>query len=405
MNHWYLSILFVFLSLGLAHSQSSAELKKKQKQLNENISYTEKLLGQIQEDTKNSRTIITLVDKKINQREELILSIREEISLLDQKISRNEDLIDALEADINRLKEEYAKMVVQAYKTRNATDKVMYIFASEDFTQAYHRIKYMQQLSEYRKRQAEAIIHTQQSLERKRSALEEIRAQKNAILHEQNQEKLTLSREKEEKEKQLKALTGKESQYKKELAQAQKKAEELRVAIKKAIEREIELKNAAAKKSNSTKGAPAVVALTPEARELSNNFVANKGKLPWPVDKGEITSYFGEQPHPFLKGIKIKNNGITISTTEGARARAVFDGEVSKIIILPGAGKIVMLRHGEYITVYTNLKETFVSTGDKVKTKEELGVVLTDKGKTEFEFWLWKDTLLLDPAFWIFKAR
>ena len=156
---------------------------------------------------------------------------------------------------------------------------------------------------------------------------------------------------------------------------------------------------------SSSGGSSKSFKLTPEARELSNNFVANKGKLPWPADKGEIVDYFGEQPHPYLKGIKVKNNGITISTTSGSRARAVFEGEVSKVLILPGSGKVVIVRHGEFITVYTNLKETFVSNGDKVRTKEEIGIIVSDKGKTEFEFQLWKGTELLNPIYWIYGAK
>ncbi|NCG29309.1 MAG: peptidoglycan DD-metalloendopeptidase family protein, partial [Bacteroidetes bacterium] len=294
-------------------------------------------------------------------------------------------------------KDEYSKMVVQAYKTRNGADKIMYIFASDDFSQAYRRLKYLQQLSEYRQRQAEAIIHTQKSLEKKRLDLEVRRTEKNQVLGEQNEEKLTLNREKQDKEKQLVLLTSQESKFKNELDVAQRKSEELRVAIKRAIEREL-----AARSDESGGGG---FNLTPEARELGKSFAANKGKLPWPIDKGEITALFGEQPHAFLKGIKVKNNGVTISTTDGSRARAVFDGEVSKIIILPGAGKVVMIRHGEYISIYTNLKETFVSTGDKVKTKEEIGIVVTDQGKTEFEFQLWKGTVLTDPSYWIYKGR
>ena len=340
-----------------------------------------------------------LLNKKINQREELITSIKDEIYLIDEKIEENQDLVTAMQNDIVRLKEEYSKMVVQAYKTRNVSSKLMYIFASEDFGQAYRRLKYLQQLSDYRKRQAQAIILTQSSLERKRLALEEQRKEKNSVLNSQNQEKLTLNRERQEKESELKKLSSKEVQYKKELAAAEKSANELKNLIKKAIEREIAARNEVAGTTGSTYN------LTPEARELGNNFVANKGKLPWPVDKGEITAYFGEQPHPFLKGITVKNNGISISTTGNSRARAVYDGEVSKIIILPGAGKVVMVRHGEYISIYTNLKETFVNTGDKVKTKEEIGVIISDKGKTEFEFQLWKGTTLMDPSYWIFKGR
>ncbi|MDB9708659.1 peptidoglycan DD-metalloendopeptidase family protein [Salibacteraceae bacterium] len=379
--------------------QTSGELKEKQQKLREDIKYKEKLLKQIEQDSKSSTTKIVLLNKKINQREELITSIKDEIYLIDEKIEENQDLVTAMQNDIVRLKEEYSKMVVQAYKTRNVSSKLMYIFASEDFGQAYRRLKYLQQLSDYRKRQAQAIILTQSSLERKRLALEEQRKEKNSVLNSQNQEKLTLNRERQEKESELKKLSSKEVQYKKELAAAEKSANELKNLIKKAIEREIAARNEVAGTTGSTYN------LTPEARELGNNFVANKGKLPWPVDKGEITAYFGEQPHPFLKGITVKNNGISISTTGNSRARAVYDGEVSKIIILPGAGKVVMVRHGEYISIYTNLKETFVNTGDKVKTKEEIGVIISDKGKTEFEFQLWKGTTLMDPSYWIFKGR
>lgn len=396
MNRLLLSFLILLLPFAVL-AQSSSELKGRQQKLREDIRYKEKLLKQIEQDTKSSSTKITLINKKIGQREELIQSLRDEIKLIDQKILDNEDLVAALEEDIERLKDEYSKMVVQAYKTRNAADRIMYIFASDDFSQAYRRLKYLQQLSEYRQKQAEAIIYAQRSLEKKRLDLEERRNEKNSVLGEQNEEKLTLNREKQDKEKQLVLLSSQESKYKRELQEAQRKSEELRVAIKKAIEREM----AARKEAGGTGG----FSLTPEARELGKNFAANKGKLPWPVDKGEITALFGEQPHAFLKGIKVKNNGVTISTTEGSRARAVFDGEVSKIIILPGAGKVVMVRHGEYISIYTNLKETFVSTGDKVKTKEEIGIVVTDQGKTEFEFQLWRGTDLTDPSYWIFKGR
>ncbi|NQV52407.1 MAG: peptidoglycan DD-metalloendopeptidase family protein [Flavobacteriales bacterium] len=399
MKHWCLSLILILGSVLIGHGQTSDELKRKQQKLRDEIEYKEKLLKQIEADSKSSSTKVVLINKKINQREELISSIREEIVYLDDKIAVNEDLIEAFEVDIARLKEEYTRMVVQAYKTRNSSQKLMFIFASDDFGQAYRRLKYLQQLSEYRQRQAEAILAAQRSLESKHLALEGQRKEKNEVLNAQNKEKLTLNREKQEKEKELKVLSTKEVQYKKDLSAAEKSASELRLAIKKAIEREIAAHNEAAGTTGST------YQLTPEARELGNNFVANKGKLPWPVDKGEIVAKFGEQAHPFLKGIVVKKDGLTISTTGNSRARAVYDGEVSRIIILPGAGKVVMIRHGEYISIYTNLKETFVNTGDKVKTKEEIGIILTDKGKTEIEFQLWKSTDLQDPSYWLYQAR
>ena len=244
MNHWCLSILFSLVIAFGAMAQgteSSAELKKKQAQLRKDIEYKNKLLGQIEEDRKNSSSRVKIISEKINQREQLILSIREEIVLIDEEIDSNEDLIDALEKDIVQLKEEYAKMVQQAYKTRNASNTVMYIFASDDFTQAYRRMKYLQQLSDYRKQQAKAIEYTQESLERKKQQLEDQRQEKNAVLNDQNQEKLTLNRERNEKEQKLKKLGSQEEIYRKELLVATKKDEELKQAISRAIKREIEM--------------------------------------------------------------------------------------------------------------------------------------------------------------------
>lgn len=397
MNHWLLSILILFTFCVSAGAQSSSELKRKQQQLKEDIAYKEKLLKQIEEDSKNAQSRMKIASQKIAQREELIAVLLKELDLIDLKIEQNEDLIVSLESDIAQLKDEYAKMVVQAYKTLNTADKVMYLFASDDFDQAYRRLKYLQQLTEYRQRQVRAILATQENLNKKKELLESQREEKNRVLNSHNQEKLVLNREKQEKEKKLNQLSGKEAQYKRELAEANRKSEELKAAIKKAIDREM------AKTNSGT--ASKTYNLTPEARELSNNFTSNQGKLPWPVDKGEIVAYFGEHPHPFLSQVTVKNNGITVSTTQGSRARSVFDGEVSKIIILPGVGKVVMIRHGEYITVYTNLTETFVTTGDKIKTKEEIGVISTDRGKTEFEFQLWKGSELINPISWIYGAK
>ena len=397
MNRWRLSIFILFFATTSVLAQSSSDLKRKQQKLKEDIAYKEKLLKQIEEDSRNAQSRIKIASQKIERREELISVLLEELDLNDGKIDQNQDLISAFENDIIRLKEDYAQMIIQAYKTRNNADKVMYIFASDDFDQAYRRMKYLQQLSDYRQQQAGAIISAQSNLEKKRESLVTQRKEKNKVLNNHNQEKVVLNRERQEKAKKITQLSSQESQYKKELIQVAKQAEELRLAIKKAIEREMTV--------TSTGGGIKGFSITPEARELGNNFTASKGRLPWPVDKGEVVAKFGQQPHPFLNQVTVKNNGITISTTQGSRARAVFNGVVSKIIILPGIGKVVMVRHGEYITVYTNLKETFVSNGDKVKTKEEIGVIVTDKGNTEFEFQLWKGTELINPVYWIYQAK
>jgi len=271
MNHWCLSILFLLLSSTFVVGQTSDELKKKQQQLASDIAYKEKIIKKLEEDSKNTLSRLKLADQKIQQREELITTLLQELDLINEKISENQDLVAALEADIDALKGEYAKMVVQAYKTRNTADKVMYIFASDDFEQAYRRMKYLQQLAEYRQRQAEAILSTQASLESKRIALEAQREEKNRVLNSHNQEKVVLSKEKQDKAKKLTELSTQEVKYKKELQEANKKSEEMRLAIKKAIEREILESN------SGTPAAPSkVIKLTPEALELGNSFVANR---------------------------------------------------------------------------------------------------------------------------------
>lgn len=388
-------VLFLLLTPFMAFSQKSrAELEKEKAQTQKDIQYKVKLIDQIQNDTKTNTTKIQLLNQTINQREGLINTIREELELIDAEIAETEDLIVALERDIEQLKEEYAKMVLQAYKTRNSSETALYIFASKDFEQAYRRLKYLQQLNEYRQQQATAIIHAQESLGRKREDLEGQRSEKNEVLNAQNQEKLTLNRQKQEKEKKVKELQSQEEKYRAEIKKARKRAADLADAIRKAI----------ADEASTGSG----IKMTPEAAELMKQFESNRGKLPWPVDNGEITGKYGKQAHPALPGVIVNHNGIIITTTSGTRARAVFSGTVTKVLILPGVGKAVMVRHGQYTTVYNNLKETFVSAGDEVKTKEELGTIFTDKGKTEMEFQLWKSaeaTQTIDPAGWLFKAR
>jgi septal ring factor EnvC (AmiA/AmiB activator) len=208
MNRWCLSIFILFFAATSAFAQSSSDLKRKQQKLKEDIAYKEKLLKQIEEDSRNTQSRMKIASKKIEQREELISVLLEELGLIGGKIEQNQDLISAFEKDIIQLKDEYARMITQAYKTRNNADKVMYIFASDDFDQAYRRMKYLQQLSNYRQQQAEAILSAQSSLEKKRESLVAQREEKNKVLNSHNQEKVVLNRERQEKAKKLTQLSG-----------------------------------------------------------------------------------------------------------------------------------------------------------------------------------------------------
>ena len=377
-------------------AQSKEELQQKKAKIQQDIVYKNKLLQETKRNKEQSVQQVILLQKKISSRERFIRAINREVVLLTKQITTSKDQIKQKEREIEDLKNEYAKMIYYAYKNRSAYDKLMFVFAAEDFNQAYKRLMYYQQYAKYREQQTELITKAQVELKEQIEQLKIQRAEKQSLLQQEQQERNNLTKERQEKQTVVNALQDDEKKLRAEIKKKKKEAVKLQKAIQKMIEEEIAREKAKGKE-----------ALTPEALELSNNFTANKAKLPWPVEKGEITGKFGKQSHPVLRGIEIQNNGIDINTTEGAMARAVFEGLVTKVMIIPGVGKVVMVRHGEYYTVYSNLKETFVQKGDKVTTKQELGTILTDstKGLTEVHFEIWKKQTILNPVDWIYRAK
>ena len=415
-------ILFAFNAIG----QNKKDLEKKKAQLQKEINATNQLLNETKKNKKLSLNQLVTLNQKIEIREELITTIAYEVNEINSSINLTNTSINNLKKEIEKLKAEYEKMIYYAYKNQSAYTKLMFIFSAKDFNQAYNRMKYFEQYSEYRKKQALIIQKTQNNLAEKVKELEAKRSELKALLGEKEEEKKTLTIEKSEKEDVLIQLQEKEGQLKADLKKKQEDANKLQKEIKRIIEEEIKrareeavlaAKNAKAKnppnpKNNTTKENPKevknenVLTLTPEAQKLSDNFELNKGKLPWPVAEGVIIEYFGEHEHPVLKGIKVKNDGIDISTKVGSAVRAVFDGEVTGVISIPGAGKAIIVRHGEYLSVYSNLSETNVKKGDKIKTKQNIGTALTDEdNKTSMELQIWKGSILLNPIGWIYRNQ
>jgi septal ring factor EnvC (AmiA/AmiB activator) len=435
-----IAIIVLMLGALCTNAQNKKELEKKKSQLQSEIKLTNQLLNETKKNKRLSLNQLVTLNKKINVREELINTIGSEINLLGNQISDNQQRINYLQKELEQLKKEYASMIYHAHKNQSNYDKMMFVFSAEDFNQAFKRLKYFQQYGEYRKNQAALIDSTRKKIYNQNKELEVKKEDKNKLLLNEEEEKQELTKEKKEKEKVLTQLQTKEKQLKKELAKKQSDANKLNAAIKKIIDDELkkareEAREAARLKKKKEKEAAAAAAkienknitaskstkeiekeaeieaevetvelkLTPEAQKLSNNFAANKSKLPWPVAEGIISSSFGEHDHPVLKGIKVKNNGIDISTKNSASTRAVFDGVVSGVISIPGAGKAVIIRHGEYLTVYSNLASVNVGKGDKVKTKQQIGVVLDgDEERSEMHFEIWKGSVLLNPAQWIY---
>jgi len=389
-----LMLCMAFSQAGFA--QNRKELENKKKKVLQDIEYTNKLLKETEASKKDSYNNLVLINKKVESRQQLILTISEEIALIDQRIEDNKAIIELMEADLKKLKDDYAAMIYFAYKNRKTYNNLMFILSSRDFNQAYRRLKYLQQYTEFRKKQVLAIQSTQLMLDTQIARLEKEKQAKELLLNEKNVETNKLKEEQQDQTKTLNNLKSKEADLKKKLKQQQESASKLQREIEKMIADEAKISSGG--KSNN-------YVLTPSEKLTSTNFANNKGKLPWPVEKGVITSQFGKQAHPVLQNVTIDNAGIDISTNSGAVVRAVFEGEVRRVFALPGAQNAVIIRHGNYLSVYTHLASVKVKAGDKVTTKQAIGVVYTDneENKTIVHLEIWYESTKQNPSTWLAK--
>ena len=398
-------VKFVFYLLILSFIDSSIAQDKKvlqsdKKKIEEEIEYSTKLLAETKKSRKTSLNQLVLLKKQIKDRERLLQTMQKQVQAVDETIKLDEEIIGDLNTDLKKLKDEYAQMVYFAYKNRNSYNQLMFIFAARDFNQAYKRLKYFQQYSEYRKIQSQLIVKTRDELELIIKQLETNKQEKMQLLSSLIQEKEKLNQEKVMKSSTVQKLGKKEKQLLATIKQKEKASKKLQKEIEKIIAEEIRL---AAQKSG-TKNTSSF-ALTPAELKLSANFEMNKNKLPWPLERGVISEKFGEHPHPVLKNVTIQNKGVDFLTDKGAKARAVFEGEVTRVISIAGYNYVVMIRHGEFLTIYSNLVEVFVQKGDKITTGQEIGEVHSDtkEMKTELHFEMWKGKTLLNPSNWLAK--
>lgn len=388
---------------GMGWSQTRKDLEGDKKKLEKEIAQTNQLLQQTRKQRQNTVAELALVNKNINQRTQLINNLNKEVHLTSKEISNLENKIVRMTNDIATLKKEYAQLVVSAHKHRNHYSLLMFVLSSDNFTQALRRIRYIGQYNDYLEKQVALIEEKQEALRSSRDALKTERENQKNLLSQQNAEKQELQKEKNKKNNLVKNLKRKESNLRKDIQAKKKQVDQLNARIKKIIEEEIrKSQEAARKKGQSSSGTS--YALTPEEKALSSSFESNKGKLPWPLERGVISGKFGTHPHPVISSISITNNGIDIMTDRGAKARAVFKGEVCNIGSAYGLN-FVMIRHGDYITVYLYLDQVYVKNGQKVDTKQDIGRVYYDaeEGKTEMQFQVWKGSTKLNPEYWIAK--
>lgn len=400
-----LLLLPLLLASALLFGQSRKELEKRRDALDKQIRTTTALIEQARKEQRVTQEQLTLLESQIAARAQLIRAMDNEVRAADERIQQDVDAIAALQSDLQTLKQGYARMIAAAYRNRSAYDRLSYLFASSSFQQAFRRSRYISQLAAQRRRQAALIMETQASMDARVAALKEQRQAKAMLLSEQVQEKRKLDTDRAGQQGALASLRKEEGRLRDTQKKQEKQRRELEAAIRKAIEDAVKPKAGAG--ASSGKPAKLDITLTPEARELNNDFEKNKGKLPWPVEKGVITGRYGKQNHPVLKGIVIDNNGIDITTEKGAGVRAVFRGEVSSVIVLPGAGKAVIVSHGAYRTVYSNLSSVSVAKGQKVDTKQAIGSVITDDHGSVAHIEVWKITadglVNVDPALWLYR--
>ncbi len=415
-----LLLAFLFLFGPLQGQTSRKELEKQRKQTEEQIAITKRILNETKNKKNKSLKELVSISRLIEKREELITTINSEIQYVNVDVEQKKNDIDSLNSQLDIEKNNYAKAIIQSYKSRKVYNNALYLFAAKSFNQLFQRLKFIQYLSEAQTRFLLKIENKKKELENKLSELLGLKVSKEILVKNKVSEVNELEIDKTQKNKAIVSLTGKEKELKAQLDKQKKAKENLNAQINAIISKEIaearkKAKEQAAKSGKGTaktntdnKTNPKVEVkeplLTPEAKELSDNFAANRGKLPWPVEKGFISERFGTHAHAKLDQVMIQNNGLDIQSISGATARCVYKGTVAAIISIPGLGKTVLVNHGEYFTVYSKLKNVTVSQGQVLSLKQSIGTVDEDEdGATEIHFEIWLNQDKQNPELWLAK--
>lgn len=408
--------LFLVLLTSFAWSQQSQEeLEQKKAKIQEEIREKERMLQEVRGKEKSVVKLLQIQKEKIGLKEKLINTTAKQTKLLSNDMYINQLQINKLNRELVVLKDDYAEMILKSYKSRSQQSRAMFMLSSENFLQAYKRLQYMKQYSSYRKMQGIEIKDKTDKLADYNLKLSGQKTEKEKLLAEQEKQRQDLEKEKQEQEKIANSLKKNKKQITAEIKKKQQEYRKIDAQIQKLIRdaiAEANKKAAAAKAKANPKTTTAAetkkietstkIVLTPEGQLVSNNFKANKGRLPWPVEKGTITLGYGDQPHPVYKSLIIHNSGLEITTESGSNARAVFSGVVTNVVVLSPLSKAVFIQHGDYFTIYNNLASVNVSAGDKVSTKQVLGKVRTNaEGKTVLKFMISQNTTYTNPSQWI----
>lgn len=378
-----------------AQAQSLTDLQLQKENAAKEIEMTSRLLNQVQQKEKSSLNTLQLLNNNIRQRNTLISNLNTEIKLYQEFIQNNNLVVEMLSEDLEKMKAEYAKLIRLAYLSKNAGNQLLFLLSAEDFNQAYRRLLYMRRYTQFRNNQAATMKTLQQLLNEKAENLEKLKATREQLLVETQIERQKLDSEKNQQNQEIQKLKKQQQDLKQKLQQQRRIEQQLEREIQQIIEEEA--------RKNREAGEPAY-ALTPEQMLVGENFEQNKQRLPWPVERGVITERFGIHRHAVLENVQVRNNGINISTEPGSQVRAVFNGEVSRVFGISGGNSAVIIRHGNFLTVYSNLREVTVKKGDKVTVRQNIGTVYTDfddGNKSILKFQIWKENQKLNPEEWI----
>lgn len=407
-------------------AQNSAAVKKLERQRKEalaDIEQTNKLLQETSKSAKNSLNRLNLLSKQIQSRKQVIGLLNQELDAIEKDILGLQADIRLLKSQLSQKQANYGKSMRGMYKRRSAQDKLLFILSAENFGQSLRRMRYLREYAGWQKRQAEEIIAKQQEIAAKQRAMEKTRTEKRALLDVRQTESKKLQTEEAAQQAEVKELNKKQSSLKAELKKKQRQAEALNRQIEKQIAEEIARAEAAAKavrekaakgkkqEGNAANGSKEErvaatkggYAMTKAERQLSDNFGNNRGRLPYPVTgRHTVVATFGEQQHAQLKYVRTSNSGIDIQSDPGADARAVFNGVVTRVFVIPGYNNSVIVRHGNYLTVYSNLSQVYVKAGDSVATRQSIGKIYSDPEEgTVLHFQLWKEKTKLNPLPWL----
>jgi len=396
----------IFFVLGFVIIQAQ-QTSKKQKELEAQRLRLKKEIKQINSilfnNIKTRKSALTQVEDlqvKLNVRLELIKVTNEQANLLTTRISINERNISTNRLELRNLKDEYANLIQKSYESKSLQNRLMFLFSSESFLQAYKRVQYLKQYASYRRKQGKAIANKTKLLQELNQTLNNEKAEKILLIEENRLVQQQIEKDAQDQKSLIKTLERKQTSLASQISKKEKQQKAIDREINRLIREAIAASNKAlGKKRKKT------FQLTPEAKLIADNFKANKGRLPWPLEKGVVVQGFGRQRHPVVKTTTIQSNGVILATEPLAQVRAVFEGEVMSVIIIKGSNPSVLIRHGNFITLYTNLAKLYVTKGEKVNAKQAIGEIFTNQqtGKTQFQFGIFNNVNALNPKEWVYQ--